>query len=77
MRQVEDKVDEATARRRQVSLREEDANEEALGDGGQAEDQHEDEDHRRVAVCEHLAVLRERFKHKLDFEVNLDVLRFS
>lgn len=40
--QVEDEVDEATACRRQVGLREEDANEEALSDGGQAEDQQED-----------------------------------
>lgn len=45
MRQVEDKVDEATACRCQVGLREEGANEEALSDGGQAEDQQEDKDY--------------------------------
>lgn len=45
MWQVEEKIDEATARRRQVGLGEEDADEEALGDGGHAEDQQEDEDY--------------------------------
>ena len=57
MRQVEDKVDEASAGGRQVGLGEEDADEETLHDGGQAEDQQEDEDHRGVAVLQHLAVL--------------------
>lgn len=57
MRQVEDKVDEATACRRQVGLREEDANEEALSDGGQAEDQQEDKDYCGVTVLKHFAIL--------------------
>lgn len=57
VRQVEGKVDEAAARRRQVGFGEEDANEEALSDGGQAEDQQEDEDERGVAVLEDAPVL--------------------
>lgn len=57
VRQVEDEVDEAAARRRQVGFGEEDANEEALSDSGQAEDQQEDEDERGVAVLEDAAVL--------------------
>lgn len=60
VRQVEEEVDEAAARRRQVGLGEEDADEEALGDGGHAEDEQEDEDHRGVAVLQHFTVLRER-----------------
>lgn len=57
MWQIEDKVDEATACRRQVGLREEGANEEALSDGGQAEDQQEDKDYWGVAVLQHFAIL--------------------
>lgn len=45
VRQVQEEVDEAATRRRQVGFGEEDADEEALGDGGHAEDQQEDEDH--------------------------------
>ena len=65
VRQIEDEVDEAAARRRQVGFREEDADEEALGDGGHAEHQQEDEDHRGVAVLQHLPVLW-RDKHMKD-----------
>lgn len=60
MWQVEDEVDEAAARRRQVGLGEEDADEEALGDGGHAEDQQEDEDHRGVTVLQHFTILKGR-----------------
>lgn len=55
--QVEEEVDEAATRCRQVGLGEKDADKKALGDGGQAEDQQEDEDHRGVAVLQHFAVL--------------------
>lgn len=57
VRQVEDEVDEAATRRRQVGFGEEDANEEALSDGSQAEDQQEDKDERGVAVLEDATVL--------------------
>lgn len=57
VRQVEDEVDEAAARRRQVGFGEEDANEEALSDGGQAEDQQEHKDERGVAVLEDATIL--------------------
>ena len=56
--QVEHKVDEAGARRRQVGLGEEDADQEALCDRGRAERQQEHEHQRRVAVVQHAAVLR-------------------
>lgn len=65
VRQVEDEVDEAAARRRQVSFGEEDANEEALSDGGQAENQQEDDDQRGVAVLEDAAVLGAQEDRKL------------
>lgn len=65
VRQVEDEVDEAAARRRQVGFGEEDANEEALSDGGQAEDQQEDKDERGVAVPEDAAVLVAQEDRKL------------
>lgn len=63
--QVEEKVDEATASRRQVGLGEKDADEEALGDGGHTEDQQEDEDHWGVTVLQHFAILRGRQRQLL------------
>lgn len=60
MRQVKEEVDESAARRRQVGLGEEDADEEALGDCGHAEDQQEHEDHWGVTVLQHFTILRER-----------------
>lgn len=57
MRQVEQEVDEAPTGGRQVCPTEKHTDEEALHDGGHAEDQQEDEDHGRVAVTQHLPVL--------------------
>lgn len=60
MRQVEEEVDQAPACCSQVGFGEEDADEEALGDGGHAEDQQEDEDHWGVTVLQHFTILRGR-----------------
>ena len=57
MGQVEGEVDDAAAGRRQVGLVEEDAEQEALHDGGQREGQQEEEHQQGVAVVQHLAAL--------------------
>lgn len=63
MRKVEGEVHDAAAGGRQVGLVEEDAEEEALHDGGRGEGEQEKEEDERVAVVQHPSSLRGQ-RHK-------------
>lgn len=58
MREVEGKVHDAAAGGRQVGVVEEDAEEEALHDGGRGEGEQEEEEDERVTVVQHPSSLR-------------------
>lgn len=58
VREVEGEVHDAAAGGRQVGLVEEDAEEEALHDGGRGEGEQEEEEDERVAVVQHPSSLR-------------------
>lgn len=60
MRQVEEEIDETPAGGRQVRPREKHTYEKALHDGGHAENQQKDKDHRRVTVSQNLSILKKR-----------------
>lgn len=60
MRQVEEEIDETPTGGCQVCPREKHTYEKALHDGGHAEDQQKDKDHRRVTVSQNLSILKER-----------------
>lgn len=58
VREVEGEVNDAAAGSRQVGVVEEDAEEEALHDGGRGEGEQEEEEDERVAVVQHPSSLR-------------------
>lgn len=58
VREVEGEVHDAAAGGRQVGVVEEDAEEEALHDGGRGEGEQEEEEDERVAVVQHPSSLR-------------------
>lgn len=62
VRKVEGEVNDAAARRGQVGLVEEDAEEEALHDGGRGEGEEKEEEDDGVAVVQHPSSLETREK---------------
>ncbi len=58
VRQIEGKIDDATAGSCQVGLVEEHTHQETLHNGGDSKSQQEEEDEKGVAVIQHLSTLR-------------------